>query len=222
MYAFTRVCLFDLEKEISPQVHPYLVHYASWPIPVGYHPDKPLTPPGWLARQVAWQTDPLDPTMVGVKEDALKKHRTQYETTPKFLAAFARSNELFGDFPDIPLDANSPSHSMSENTLGNAAEVGTVERSEVPLIGIVRRTVRIEGDSLVLSLELTHALAREIGSSVYLFGYRSDRPFPAMPKLHIKLARSATRCTTGTVGFRGTASASPVRGGTSNSACRWT
>ncbi len=187
MYAFTRVCLFDLEKEMSPQVHPYLVHYASWPIPHGYHPDKPLAPPGWLCKEIPWRIDPLDPPMVGVKLDALKKHRTQYETTPGFLSAFVRSDELFGDFPDILLDVNAPSHSTSENTLGKAAEVGVVEEEPAYLVGIVKRTVKIENDALVLSLDLTHSLAREVGSSAYLFGYRSDRPFPEMPKLHIKL-----------------------------------
>jgi len=47
--------------------------------------------------------------------------------------------------------------------------------------------VKIEDGTLVLSLDLTHPLAREVGSSVYLFGYRSDRPFPEMPKLHVEL-----------------------------------
>jgi len=53
MYVFTRVCLFDLEKEMSPELYPYLVHYTSWPTPSGYHPDKPLPPPGWLSKQVS-------------------------------------------------------------------------------------------------------------------------------------------------------------------------
>lgn len=187
MYVFTRVCLFDLEREMSPELYPYLVHYTRWPIPHGFHPDTPLMPPMGLSKDMPWRIDPLDAQTTRAKLDALKKHRTQYETTPKFLSAFARSNELFGDFPEIPLDVNTPSHSMSENTLGNAAEVGTIEQGETFLIGIVRRTVKIENGDLVVSLDLTHPLAREVGSSVYLFGYRPDRPFPGMPKLHIKL-----------------------------------
>jgi LmbE family N-acetylglucosaminyl deacetylase len=187
LYVFTRTCLFDLEKELSPEVYPYLVHYTKWPIPHGYHPDKPLAPPGWLSQEIPWRIDPLDSAMARVKLAALRKHRTQYETTPRFLSAFARTNELFGDFPEIVLDANTPSHSTSENTLGKEAEVGAVEEEPAHLIGIVKRTVKIENDALVLSLDLTHPLAREVGSSVYLFGYRTDRPFPQMPKLHVEL-----------------------------------
>jgi len=193
LYAFTRVCLFDLEKELSAELHPYLVHYTKWPIPQGYYPDKPLAPPGWLSEEIPWRIDPLDSAMTRVKLAALEKHRTQYETTPRFLAAFARTNELFGDFPEIQLDVNTPSQSTSENTLGKAAEVGVVEEEPAHLIGIVRRTVKTENDTLVLSLDLTHSLAREVGSSVYLFGYRSDRPFAQMPKLHIELGALSHR-----------------------------
>lgn len=187
LYVFTRTCLFDLEKELSPEVYPYLVHYTKWPIPNGYHPDRALTPPGWLGKEISWRIDPLDPAMTRVKLAALRKHQTQYATTPRFLRAFVRSNELFGDFPDIRLDANTPSDSMSENTLGKAAEAGAVEEERAHLIGIVKRTVRLENGALVLSLDLTHSLAREVGSSVYLFGYRRDRPFAQMPKLHVEL-----------------------------------
>jgi len=193
LYVFTRICLFDLEKEMTPEVYPYLVHYTAWPRPRGYHADKPLAPPGWLSGEIPWGIDPLDPAMARVKLAALRKHRTQYETTPRFLAAFARTNELFGDFPEIQLDVNTPSQSTSENTLGKAAEVGVVEEEPAHLIGIVRRTVKTENDTLVLSLDLTHSLAREVGSSVYLFGYRSDRPFAQMPKLHIELGALSHR-----------------------------
>jgi hypothetical protein len=39
----------------------------------------------------------------------------------------------------------------------------------------------------VFSLRLSRPLAREVGCSLYLFGYRGDTPFPQMPKLHLKL-----------------------------------
>lgn len=187
MYVFTRICLFDLEKEMTPEVHPYLVHYTGWPRPQGYQPDTSLRPPGWLGKEVAWQIVPLDQPAERVKLDALRRHRTQYETTPRFLNAFVRFNELFGDFPEIRLDVNAPSQSVSENTLGKAVEVGLIEQADEFLTGIIKRTVQVENDRLVLSLDLTRPLAREVGSSVYLFGYRSDRPFPQMPKLHIRL-----------------------------------
>jgi len=39
----------------------------------------------------------------------------------------------------------------------------------------------------VFSVRLGRPLAREVGCSVYLFGYRDDTPFPEMPKLHLAL-----------------------------------
>ncbi len=186
-YVFTRVCLFDLEKELSPEVYPYLVHYTKWPIPRRYHPDKPLAPPSPLDKEIPWRIDLLDSAMARVKFTALQKHQTQYETTPRFLSAFVRSNELFGDFPEVRLDAGTPSLSMSENTLGEVAKDGIVEQERAFLVGIVKRTIKTENGALVVSLDLTHALAREVGLSVYLFGYRSDRPFAGMPKLHVEL-----------------------------------
>ncbi len=187
LYAFTRVCLFDLEKELSPEVYPYLVHYTKWPVLGGYRPDKPLMPPASLDGEIPWRIDPLDPAMVSMKLDALREHRTQYETTPRFLSAFVRANELFGDFPDIRLDANAPPLSTSENTFGEGTGGRIVEQERALLIGIVKRTMAIGDGVLIVSLDLTHSLAREIGSSVYLFGYRSDRPFAEMPKLHVEL-----------------------------------
>jgi len=78
---------------------------------------------------------------------------------------------------------------MRYGTLAGVIVAAAVAVEEEPahLIGIVKRTVKIENATLVLSLHLTHSLAREVGSSVYLFGYRSDRPFAQMPKLHIQL-----------------------------------
>jgi LmbE family N-acetylglucosaminyl deacetylase len=187
LYVFTRVCLFDLEKELTPQIYPYLVHYTDWPVPKGLHPDKPLMPPGPLNDLVSWRIDPLDSQLVQRKLAALKGHRTQYETTPGFLNSFVRSTELFGDFPVVELDANVPACPMREHTpydvTGEAEPIG---EEHAFLVGIVKRTARIEKENLVMSIELTHPLAREIGFSVYLFGYRDDRPFPEMPKLHAK------------------------------------
>ena len=55
------------------------------------------------------------------------------------------------------------------------------------LVGAVVWTARIEDERLVFSIQLSRPLAREVGCSVYLFGYRGGTPFPEMPKLHLAL-----------------------------------
>jgi hypothetical protein len=55
LYLFTHVALWDLGAELQPTLYPYLVHYAHWPTPRGYHPTDPLPPPPGLEQTNAWQ-----------------------------------------------------------------------------------------------------------------------------------------------------------------------
>ncbi len=122
--------------------------------------------------------------------------RTQYETTPKFLDSFVRRNELFGDLPPILLSrqtAGRPEASRESSDPEPAAE-----EEPAHLVGTVTWSARIEDErgvqtpatalgnaNLVFSIQLSRPLAKEVGCSVYLFGYRGDTPFADMPKLHI-------------------------------------
>lgn len=45
----------------------------------------------------------------------------------------------------------------------------------------------LQGDTLILSIKLSRPLGEAVGVSVSIFGYRFDRSFSEMPKLHIKL-----------------------------------
>ncbi len=183
LYLFARVVLFDLAPELRPGVYPYLVHYTKWPAPFGRHPHEPLNPPPFLKDRIGWQIVDLDTRQVGVKADALKKHKTQYETTPRFLDSFVRRNELFGDFPPMVLSpqAGVPPETSRESSDPNSA----VEQERAYLVRAVTWLARREGESLVFLMQLGRPLAKEVGCSVYLFGYRSDTPFPQMPKLHV-------------------------------------
>jgi LmbE family N-acetylglucosaminyl deacetylase len=185
LYLFARIALFDVAPEIAPQVYPYLIHYTKWPVPSGRRPEETLEPPAFLGDKVAWQILGLSMAQVSAKGDALKKHETQYETTPKFLDSFVRCNELFGDFPAVRLDRQTVL--PAESPAGSADGMITVGQEEAHLVGVVAWAVRIEDESLVLSLRLTRSLAREVGCSVDLFGYRRDEPFSGMPKLHISI-----------------------------------
>lgn len=189
LYLFTRICLFDLEKELSPELYPYLVHHTDWPTPKGHHPDEPLVSPGPLDGPIAWKMEPLDLVQRQAKLAALKEHRSQFKATSRYLQSFVRANELFGDFPLVELAAGHVSHSASHEAPGDTTSDGrVVGREEAALVGVVRESATIENRELVLSLEMSRPLAREVGLSVYLFGYRRDRAFPQMPKLHVKLS----------------------------------
>ena len=186
LYLFARVALFDVAPEVTPRVYPYLVHYTQWPVPSGRHPTEPLEPPAFLKDRIPWEVVALDGRQVRLKGDALKKHKTQYETTPGFLDSFVRQNELFGDFPPIELSGQAvpPPPSVSRESEGLTP---VAHEEQAHLVGVVVWTAKIEGEKLVFSIRLSRPLAREVGCSVYLFGYRGGTPFPEMPKLHLAL-----------------------------------
>ncbi len=185
-YLFARVALFDVAREFTPRVYPYLVHYTRWPVPSGRHLAEPLEPPEFLQDRIPWEVVALDGRQVDIKGDALKKHKTQYETTPGFLDSFVRRNELFGDFPPLELSGQAvpppPRVSRASEGLTPAAQ-----EEQAHLVGVVVWTAQVEGESLVFSIRLSRPLAREVGCSVCLFGYRGGTPFPEMPKLRIVL-----------------------------------
>jgi LmbE family N-acetylglucosaminyl deacetylase len=190
LYLFTCVALFDCKPEVTPEIYPYLVHYTEWPRPLGRRPDVPLVPPAFLADSIAWQIIGLDAGQESLKADALKNHQTQYKTTPNFLDSFVRRNELFGDFPPLLLSGHPLVAPQGSN--GPMDRKPATEEERAHLVGAVRWASRIEGEDLVFSVGLMRPLAREVGCSVYLFGYRDDTPFPRLPKLHLALGEFTT------------------------------
>ena len=189
LYLFTRVALWDLEREFRPDVYPYLVHFKRWPKPRGYNPAKPLEPPAAIRDQIPWQAHRLRPDEVERKRQALVAHRTQYAYGAGYLLSFVRADELFGDFPSVVLQPG-----PSTVSLGAGAAVGTPETPEelteeerAAFVGIEIQSVRLEQGELVFSIAFSRPLAEAVQASVFAFGYRADRPFPQMPKLHVSL-----------------------------------
>ena len=189
LYLFTRVALWGLGKEMTPELYPYLVHFKRWSRPGGYHPGKPLKPPQELADQIPWAVYRLTPESMDKKRLALKAHRTQYNYSARYLLSFDRSTELFGDFPvvwlhpstiPIPLSPKRADHPVEPSD-----ELTDIERAN--FVGLESRHVHIEDGHLVLSIEFSRPLSEAVEASVYIFGYRGDRPFAQMPKIHIKL-----------------------------------
>jgi len=190
LYLFTRVALWDEDMEDKVQVYPYLVHYLGWPKPFGFHPDKMITPPESLKNIVHWEQYVLTPQEVEVKKKALQAHRSQYDSTPKYLLSFVRGNELFGSSSTIHLhpNENSPVFVGKRKFVPSAElpeELNTQEKTA--FIGVKWKFLRWEGQDLVISIELSRPLAQNVEAFIYIFGYNKTTPFKAMPKISVRL-----------------------------------
>lgn len=188
LYLFTRIALWDLEKEMNPQLYPYPVHYKYWPFPVGLHPGKPLEPPALFKDAISWQDYSLNPENIKRKQNALEMYKSQYEYSTKYLLSFIRTNELFGHFPAINLEQNTASVPLSPDrdtsVIPNPAQLTNGERAL--FVGFEKNYVNLENNCLVISIELSRPLGKTVGASVYIFGYSNVCPFAKMPKLHIR------------------------------------
>ncbi|MFA5394217.1 MAG: PIG-L deacetylase family protein [Candidatus Ratteibacteria bacterium] len=187
LYLFTRVALWDLEKNIEPEVYPYLVHYKEWPAPRGYHKDESLKAPTAMEQQILWQVHYLKSEEVELNHKALKAHRSQYISNAKHLLSFVRNNELFGDFPTIELHPGKVlqfSYNQTEE-FKNATEEPVGSGNKVS-VGIKKKFIKVGENSLAFFVKLPRFLGKETGISIYAFGRRADQPFSNKPKLHIK------------------------------------
>ena len=189
LYLFTRVALWNLEQEMHPEVYPYLVHFKRWPKPRRYDPTRWLEPPRVFAHSVAWQTHRLQPAEVEQKRLALRAHRTQYGYSARYLLSFVKPNELFGDFPVVTLPGSALPSMLSpdgqQHVQDPPEELTDEERAA--FVGLEWRYARLEGRDLVVSVKFSRPLAKNVAVSVFIFGYRKNRPFEQMPKLHVQL-----------------------------------
>jgi LmbE family N-acetylglucosaminyl deacetylase len=193
LYLFTHVALWDLGSELEPELYPYLVHYPDWPTPLDYHPNDSVQPPPDLVERASWQTVLLDRQTIDRKRAALQQHRSQYEVSHKLLDAFVRTDELFGDLPVVPLQASAPDAGLATDGMGQPARTldALNETEQAAFVGVEWRTVKLDGSDLAVSLDFSRPLAHDVRASVYVFGYRSDRRFQEMPKLHVRLGEGS-------------------------------
>ena len=188
LYLFTRVALWDLGREMRPELYPYLVHFKHWPSPRGDQSTEPLDPPPPLASQIAWREYRLSPGRVQRKRSAIAAHRSQYAYSARYLQSFIRPNELFGDFPVVTLPASAPPAALAIPGVPRTEapeELTDVERAA--FVGLEWRSVQREGNTLALSIEFSRPLANTVTASVFIFGYRADQPFAGLPKLHVRV-----------------------------------
>ncbi|MGE5197772.1 MAG: PIG-L deacetylase family protein, partial [Deltaproteobacteria bacterium] len=105
LYLFLQVALSDLSGKFpEPKVYPYLVHCVKWPSPRRYHPELWLSPPEQLMdSQVKWFRYILSRQQLDKKHKTILLYKSQTESSAFYLLAFARGNELFGDYPSVEL-----------------------------------------------------------------------------------------------------------------------
>jgi LmbE family N-acetylglucosaminyl deacetylase len=188
LYLFTNVALWDLGIDAKVKLYPFLVHYKFWPQPKGHHPQEKLSPPDLYEREISWEISVLNSDEVIRKENALKKHHSQFKTAASYLEAFVRGNELFGEFAKIKLDetaASSHSFSNRKAELANPPEE-LIDEEKASFVGIEKHSISMVNGNLIFSLSLSRRLAKEVGLSVYLFGYRNGISFAKMPKIHVR------------------------------------
>jgi len=196
LYLFTQLALWDSGKAIHPQIHPFLIHYPRWPQPRGRAPDAVLEPPAYLARRCAWHALRLSGDEIGRKEAALQAHQTQYGYCRTYLDSFVRTDELYGDFAAMRLARAGPEAVSLEpgadpSSMEPAEELEEDERTR--FVGIESHSVRLVGEDLEIAIGLTRPLPPDVMAGIYCFGYRSDRQFAGMPKLHLEVGEIGHR-----------------------------
>ncbi len=189
LYLFCRVALWDLKEELKAEIFPYLVHYKGWPQPAGFYPDKILEPPVSLKDPLSWSSIDLTGEEVKRKEAALKKHKSQYQSSSKYLLSFIRLNELFSDFPVVRLIQEEPPLLLSQEIAELADEMPEelTDEEEASFVGLQSRTIDLVDNELVISISLSQSLKKRVILSTHVFGYREGYPFAEMPKICVKL-----------------------------------
>jgi LmbE family N-acetylglucosaminyl deacetylase len=88
------------ERDQLARLRYWIVHGGTyWPAPRGLHPTLTFTPPRG-ARDMQWESVPLDEATRGIKLTALRAHASQmFGLERHFLLSFVRGNELFARRP---------------------------------------------------------------------------------------------------------------------------
>ena len=195
LYLFLEIALADLDWELPrPKIYPYLIHCAGWPLPRHYRPELSLSPPKkFLDSPIRWSEYKLGPEELEKKHQAILCYRSQTASSAFYLLAFARKNELFGDYPQIKLVL--PDKTKETNKLAvlkkqffsffNLADKET--RLNEGISGELGKiNYALDDASLLIRIRKTKETAdRRVIAAFYLFGYSYQTPFAQMPKLYI-------------------------------------
>lgn len=192
LYLFLQVALSDLEGKVSrSKVYPYLVHCVGWPKPRHYHPELELFPPDkFINARINWSRSDLSFNELDKKYQAILFYKSQTQSSAFYLFAFARENELFGDYPVLQLkpqltwrdkiisyfgasemfrEPQGPEASVGEDTIEDKAQVSFAQAD----------------DYFIVRVDEPKKLSSRFGALLYIFGYSKATAFAEMPKIRI-------------------------------------
>jgi LmbE family N-acetylglucosaminyl deacetylase len=190
LYLFLQIALRDLEKKIpEPKIYPYLIHCIGWPLPRHYHPELTLEPPQkFKDSQIDWLKYELTKEQLNKKYQAILCYKSQTSSSAFYLLAFARKNELFGNYHDVEVPKQATLEEASfygssnmyvDSDIRGARNVGQIIEGK-DLIGYTAFD-----DYFFIRIKKAQTLSRKLSFMVYLFGYNSKIPFSSMPKIRI-------------------------------------
>ncbi|MFA5287586.1 MAG: PIG-L family deacetylase, partial [Candidatus Omnitrophota bacterium] len=192
LYLFLRVALADLKDSIPyPKIYPYLVHHSGWPLPRHYHPELYLNPPNSFSdSQINWLRFDLTPEQLSKKHKAILSYKSQTASSAFYLLAFARRNELFGDY--LPIDLKNQVF-LEEKLVSffgySKMFLGSTFDQEFPDSNISEDkegvSYALVDRALVIKVEKPKNLVYRFFTMMYIFGYSYGKPFAEMPKLRI-------------------------------------
>lgn len=190
-FLFLQVAAWETQPVIgNPEIYSYLIHSPRWPAPKGYKPELTLEPPSsFKGANIQWYSMELTPEQIELKKQAILKYESQMYN-PGYLVAFARANEMFGQYPGIklygvtkvPVDWNAVGKEMRiESRIIDDEYTGgkTIE-------GVQYAKTK---DTLHVKINSPGYKSRLFGVNLFLYGYRKDRSFSEMPKLRFHILR---------------------------------
>ncbi|MFH0887394.1 MAG: PIG-L family deacetylase [bacterium] len=188
LYLFMQVALWDLAGEINPpEIYPYIVHVKQWPKPLGDHRDLALTIPVKLVNApLTWYELKLGQVQENTKFAAIKCYRSQIEYEPWYLVSFARTNELFCNYPVVKVPRQEPD-GQEWTTTGVS---GSEEEQDQEKAYISKLSFAVRGKSLYVRASLRKKLAATQELSIYLIGYSQVTAFNKMPKINCSVSWS--------------------------------
>jgi hypothetical protein len=114
---------------------------------------------------------PLTEKEVKRKDAAIAYYKSEIEYDPPYLFTFARSDELYGDFPIIKL---TPSPEAVPTEWSATDPSGSLEYA-------------CTDSYLYIRLNLQRRAEKDVGMSAYLLGYNKKIGFAVMPKVSVSV-----------------------------------
>ncbi len=199
-YLFLQIALSDLEGKVSrPKIYPYLVHCVGWPKPRHYHPEMELYPPDkFINARINWLRSDLSFDELDKKYQTIIFYKSQTQSSAFYLLAFARENELFGDYPALQLK---PQLTWKDKVISYFGASEMFGEPQDPEVSVGEDTIEDKGqvsfaevdDYFIVRVDNFKKLSSRFGALLYIFGYSKATAFAEMPKIRIITAGNSCK-----------------------------